>query len=97
MTTTYFEAGLETHPLSGFAQVKTILVEPLLIVAVCAFWIAALPFVPVWLVCVKVWDVLVAMKSGNAARPNPLFLRRSRASEGQPALHSRHPVRIGHA
>ena len=72
------------------------LIEPLLIVAVAAFWLVALPFVPVSLGCVKIWDALVAMKSGSAVRLNPLFLRRGRASQSQTALPSRNPVRIGH-
>ena len=97
MNTAYFDSNLESASPSVFLQLQTVLIEPLLVVAVGTFWLVALPFVAISLACVKIWDALVALKSSNTARPNPLFLRRSHASEGQPALHSRHPVRIGHA
>ena len=60
-----------------FSQGKTILVEPLLILAGAAFWLFTLPFVAASLVCVKVGDALVAMEKRIEARPNPLILRRA--------------------
>jgi hypothetical protein len=74
-----FHSGLTTRQATGFSQVKTILIEPFLIVAVAAFWLIALPFVAASLVCVKVGG---AVESGSATQPNPLFLRQSPAPEG---------------
>jgi hypothetical protein len=73
---------LASREESEFPRGKTFLVEPLLIVSVAAFWLLALPFVAVSLVCVKVGDALVSMEGSRAARPNPLFLRRACAPEG---------------
>lgn len=96
MSTTGLDSVLESQPASGFARVKTILLEPLLIAAVAAFWMVALPFVAMSLVCMKVGDALTAMEAGSPARSNPLFLRGSRAPEGTLIVSSRSPARTGH-
>ena len=98
MSTTPFASELAPRHATGFSRVKTILMEPLLIVAVAAFWLIALPFVAVSLVCVKVGDALAATESGSAARPNPLFLRRSCAPKGSLILlQSPEPIRTARA
>jgi hypothetical protein len=96
MSTAYFDSNLGSASPSVFSQLQTVVIEPLLVVAVGAFWLVALPFVAVSLVGVKIWDALVALKSSNAARPNPLILRQSRPPKNAPALSSPSPVRTGH-
>ena len=96
MNTAYFDSNLESASPSVFLQLQTVLIEPLLVVAVGTFWLVALPFVAISLACVKIWDALVALKSSNTARPNPLFLRRSGSPKSAPTLSSSSPVRTGH-
>ncbi len=86
MSAANFDSAFAAEPAPGFSRVKTILVEPLLVVVVAAFWLVALPFVAVSLACVKVGDALVAMESGSAARPNPLIPRRDCIPEGAAIL-----------
>ena len=77
MIATFSDSPLAPQPLGfGFSDLKAILLEPLLMVGVSVFWILALPFVAVSLMCVKIWDTVVALKSGTA---NPLILRRGGA------------------
>ena len=96
VSATCFDSEIVSQPGSGFPQVKSMLLEPLLTVAFAAFWLVALPFVAVSLVCVKVGDSLTAMEAGSPARSNPLFLRSSSAPEGALILLSRSPAHIGH-
>lgn len=93
MITTYFHPTLDSHPASGLSQVKAALIEPILIVGVAAFWLVALPFVAASLACVRVWDTLVAIKSGRSAHPNPLILRRGHVIQTAPALSGQSPAR----
>jgi hypothetical protein len=95
MATASFDSGFGPQPASGFSQVRTVLIEPLLMVAVAAFWLVALPFVAVSLVCVKIWDALVTMKSGIAAPRNPLFLRRGVDAQIAPTISRRKPAPAG--
>ena len=96
MSTAYFDSNLESASPSVFFQLQTFLIEPLLVVAVGAFWLVALPFVAVSLAGVKIWDALVALKSSNAALPNPLFLRSGGSPKSTPTLSSSSAVRTGH-
>ncbi len=82
MTTTVFHSSLTSESGFGVAELKNALIESLLTVGAVLFWIAALPFVAFSLMCVKVWDTLVALKSGAAIRPNPLILRRGLLKSG---------------
>lgn len=99
MSTTLFDSEFATEPASRFSWAKAIFVEPLLTLAVAAFWLVTLPFVAVSLVCVKIGDALVAMESASEVRLNPLFLRSSsrRAPEVALTLRNREAVRAGHA
>ena len=81
MITTFSDSALTPHSF-GFAEVKTALVEPVLVVGAALFWLAALPFVALSLMCVKIWDTLMALKSGAGVRPNPLILRPGLAKSG---------------
>ena len=74
MTTTIFSDSAFTSELAGS---KVLLLEPVLAVAVAAFWLVALPFAAVSLVAVRVWDASVALVTGRALRPNPLILRQT--------------------
>ena len=78
MTTTFSDSA---HSF-GFTELKAALVEPVLVVGSALFWVAALPFVALSLMCVKIWDTLMALKSGAGVRPNPLILRRGLAKSG---------------
>ena len=79
MTISYIDSALAIKSSPAFAHLQTILIEPLLIVAAAAFWFVALPFVAVSAVCVKIWDTVVGLGSGNAVRTNSLMLRRRAA------------------
>ena len=81
MTTTFSDSAL-TPQSFGLAELKNALLEPVLVVGVAFFWVAALPLVALSLMCVKIWDALMALKSGAGVRPNPLILRRGLAKGG---------------
>jgi hypothetical protein len=50
-------------------HVRSFVIESLLVVGVCAFWLCTLPSIAAALIALKVWGTLVF-------RPSPLFLRR---------------------
>ena len=75
MMTTYSNSNLNRGPAFGLPELKTALLEPVLVVSVSAFWIATLPVAVVSMLCLKLWDSV----SGRAARDNPLILRRGGA------------------
>jgi hypothetical protein len=81
MSTAYFESALAFRSFPAFSQLRTILIEALLVVLVAAFWFVALPLVGVSVICVQVWDALAGTKSGRA----PLFLRSIGSSKSAPA------------
>jgi hypothetical protein len=81
MTTTFSDSALAPHSC-GFAEVRTALVEPALVVGAALFWVVVIPFVALSLMCVKIWDTLLALTSGAGVRPNPLILRRGLAKSG---------------
>jgi len=93
MTTTFSDSTLTPNSF-GFAEVKTALVEPALVVGAALFWVAALPCVALSLMCVKIWDTLMALKSGAGVRPNPLFLRRGLAKSGLTVHNSARTAKI---
>jgi len=93
MITTFSDSALTPHSF-GFAEVKTALVEPVLVVGAALFWLAALPFVALSLMCVKIWDTLLALASGSGVRPNPLILRRGLDKSGLTVRNSARPARI---
>ncbi len=74
MTSTYSHSALPT-PSTGSTQLKSILLEPLLIVGACAFWLVTLPFAAVSMLCLNLWDTAVSF-SRRHAHSNPLILRR---------------------
>jgi hypothetical protein len=87
MTMTFSDSALVPQPSPfGFSELKTVLLEPLLVVGVSLFWIVALPFAAVSLMSVKIWDTVVALRMGTAAQANPLILRRGGTSKDIPAL-----------
>lgn len=86
MTTTFSDPAFAPQPSSfGFSELGTALLEPLLVVGASLFWLVALPFVALSLMCVKIWDTVAALRMGTAARANPLILR-SGAPKTIPAL-----------
>jgi hypothetical protein len=88
MNATYLKSSLAPSTTQQTGVLRTILVEPLLVVASGAFWLFALPLVAVSLACVKAWDAFVALNSSNAATPNPLILRSRRQVQDVPAFSS---------
>jgi hypothetical protein len=95
MNTVPAESDLATRQATGFSRVKTILIEPFLIVVVATFWLIALPFVAALLVCVKVGGALVAIESGSSTQSNPLFLRHSVPEGSLILLQSRESIMVG--
>jgi hypothetical protein len=93
MTTSFSDSTLNPHSF-GFAEVKTALVEPALVVGAALFWAAAIPFVALSLMCVKIWDTLTALKSGAGVRPNPLILRAGLAKSGPTVRNSPRTAQI---
>jgi hypothetical protein len=81
-TATNFSDSALASQSFGFAELKTVLLEPALVLGSALFWVAALPFVAFFLMVVKIWDTMLALKSGAAVRPNPLILRRGLAKSG---------------
>lgn len=74
ITTSFANPTLSPEP--ALNHLKTALLEPVLVAGAAIFWLLALPVVAVWLMALKIWEVLVALSLGNAVRPNPLILRR---------------------
>ncbi len=82
MTTTYCQTA-NSRPF-GSTDLKSALLEPLLVVGVSAFWIVTLPFAAVSLLGVKLWDTASAL-SRKTATANPLILRRGQVTN-DPAI-----------
>ncbi len=93
MITTYSDSALHTQSF-GLAELKTALVEPALIVGAAIFWVAALPFIALSLMAVKIWDTLKALGSGSSVRPNPLILRTWLAKSSLTVRNSARTARI---
>ena len=87
MTTTIFSDSALTSELSG---AKTLLLEPVLTAAAAVFWLIALPFAAVSIMAVRIWDVLAALVTGRAIRPNPLILRQTSAKSARAARASKY-------
>ncbi len=81
MTTTYSQPSLDSHPF----DLKSALVEPLLVVGVSAFWLVTLPVAAVAMLGVKVGEGVNAFVRGSA-RANPLILRKGHAAKNETAL-----------
>lgn len=93
MITTYSDSTLTTQSF-GLSELKTALLEPALIVGAAIFWVAALPFVALSLMGIKIWDTLKALASGATVRPNPLILRTGLAKSGLTVRSSARTARI---
>ena len=74
MTSTYSHSALTTRS-TGSTELKSILLEPLLVVGVSAFWLVTLPFAAVSMLGVNLWDTAVSF-SRRHSHSNPLILRR---------------------
>ena len=74
MTTTFSDTVLAPHSF-GLSELKNTLLEPALLAGAALFWVAALPFVALSLIFVKVWDTLEAIGSRASVGQNPLILR----------------------
>ena len=83
MIATYSDSALAPHHWFGSAELKAVFIEPLLTVGATLFWIVAIPFMAVPLVCLKIWDTAVALTSGRAVSSKSLFLRRRTARTTQ--------------
>ncbi len=92
MITTFANSSL-TQSWTETSGVKTLLVEPLLTAGAALFWLAAIPFVALSLVALKVWETLVGLISGNAGRANPLILRRGLAKSSIAPRSTTHTAR----
>ncbi|MEO5717790.1 MAG: hypothetical protein ABIR29_04370 [Chthoniobacterales bacterium] len=93
MITTYSDSAL-TPQAAGLSELKTVLLEPALLVGAAIFWVAALPFVALSLMGVKIWDTLKALGSGATVRPNPLILRTGLAKSPLTVRNSARTARI---
>ena len=78
MTTTYYQS--ENSRPFGLTDLKSALLEPLLVVGVSAFWFVTLPFAAVSLLGVKLWETGSAFSHKTASR-NPLILRRGQVAK----------------
>ena len=78
MTTTYYQPPADSRPF-GLTDLKSALLEPVLVVGVSAFWIVTLPFAAVSLLGVKIWDTASAFSRKTTTR-NPLILRRGQTT-----------------
>lgn len=72
-TTSFVNPSLAAEPT--LTQFKAAVFEPLLVAGAALFWVLALPVVALSLLAVRIWEVLVALSTGHAVRPNPLILR----------------------
>jgi len=72
-TTSFVNPSLAAEPT--LTQFKVAVFEPLLVAGAALFWVLALPVVAMTLLAVRIWEVLVALSTGHAVRPNPLILR----------------------
>ena len=81
MITTYSDSAFAVDSL-GLSELKNTVLEVALIGGAGVFWIAALPFVALSLMLVKIWDTVKAVASGAPVRPNPLILRRGLVRNG---------------
>ena len=81
MITTYLDSAFAVDSL-GLSELKNTVLEVALIGGAGLFWIAALPFVALSLMLVKIWDTVKAVASGAPVRPNPLILRRGLVRNG---------------
>jgi hypothetical protein len=68
--------------------IRTILVEPLLVIATGTFWLVALPLVGISLGFVKIWDAFGALSSSETVAANPLILRKYPQLDETPAFAS---------
>lgn len=93
MITTYSDSAFTTQSFDS-SELKTVLLEPALMVGAAIFWVAVLPFVALSLMGIKIWDTLKALGSGSSVRPNPLILRTGLAKSGLTARSSPSTVRI---
>ncbi len=97
MTATFSQLSPESQQPFGISQLKAIIVEPFLVVATCAFWIAVLPVTGIFCVGVAVYDKVASMRAPELRLPdlrsnpgaNPLVLRRKAAPQGQVSATSR--------
>jgi hypothetical protein len=82
MTTSFANPSLSPEP--ALNHFKAAVFEPVLVAGAALFWVLALPVVAVWLMALKIWEVLVALSLGHAVRPNPLILRHRPLKGGTP-------------
>ena len=77
----------------GASQLKAILLEPLLLVATCLFWLIVLPISGAFCATVAVYDKIMAISAPRGtffdlrytAARNPLVLSRTAATGSKPA------------
>lgn len=80
-------------PLSPDANWKSLVLEPLLVVGTCLFWLAVLPVTGLFCVGVALYDKVASLKTGPLRLPdlrysaanNPLVLRKKSAPEQKTA------------
>lgn len=88
MTTVYSNSSVADRSF-GLADLKSLLLEPFLVLGVSAFWLLTLPFAAVAMLAVKIWDKCApSLNRANSA--HPLILRRGAASDKMTA-----PGRVG--
>lgn len=85
MTATFSSPMSLEAPNAFAAQLKTVLLEPLIVVAACIFWVMVLPVTGLFCASVAVYDKLASLNAPKLRLPdlrhtavnNPLVLRRS--------------------
>lgn len=98
MTTTLLHSLMpEGQNPSGLTNLKSVLLEPVLVIGACLFWLAVLPITGVFCAGVAVYDKITSLKGREIHLPdlrhnpahNPLVLRKKSAREQQTASQRR--------
>lgn len=94
MTTTLLHSLMpEDQNPSGLTNLKSVLLEPVLVIGACLFWLGVLPITGVFCAGVAVYDKISSLKGREIHLPdlrhNPLVLRKKSAREQQTASQRR--------
>ncbi len=81
---------------AGFANLKSALLEPILVIGACLFWLAILPITGGFCASVALFDKIASLRARDL-RPfnlqqNPLVLRAKSAPGQKPPSRTRAPV-----
>ena len=97
MTTTIPQPLMPQNQDSAVSQMKTVLLEPLLVLGTCLFWLAVLPVTGLFCASVALYDKVASLKTSSIRLPdlrhnqahNPLVLRKKSAPQPKGHLQPR--------